>query len=151
MMYPNWFILCYAIILGYLAFIDWLYLSISIFDLYILIIFDLIVFVVLMNSHAFVDSKELIFRFIVLILFLIGFLFAIKKTKMGIGDLWVFCFAGLLLKPIDILEGFYFSVLIGGLYSFILVLLDKKNLKKKIPFIPFLSMGFLIAILFEIL
>jgi len=152
MMYPHWFVFCLAILLGYLSFIDWLYLSISIFDICLLILFWIasVVVFLLSNDYQFYN-KFLFSRLALLLIFMLGFLACIKKKKMGMGDLWVFCFTGLLLRPIDVLESIYFSFLSGGFYSILLVLWDPKNLKKKIPFIPFLTIGFLLAILFDIL
>lgn len=147
MSYPNWFLFWLAILLGYLSYIDWKYLSISIFDLSLLLFFDLISMIAFFVSHSFLNGNELMIRFILLIAFLVLFLVLVLAKKMGLGDFWFFCLVGFLLKPIDMIRGLFYSFMIGGVYSIFLVLSDKKNLKKKIPLIPFLTIGILLTIL----
>jgi leader peptidase (prepilin peptidase)/N-methyltransferase len=70
---------------------------------------------------------------------------------MGSGDFWVFILISFLLTPQTILKSLHVSIISGGVYSLILVFIDRKNLKKQIPFIPFMTIGFLMAIFFDIL
>lgn len=148
-MYPNFFILTLSILLAYLSVLDWCYLSISYVDLGIVVLFTLL-FSVSFYFHQYPFFTEMFpFKLGILMLVLVGYMFLIYFKKMGTGDFWIFILISFLLHPTDILRSLYISILIGGCYSLLLVIIDKKNLKKQIPFIPFISLGFLLTILMK--
>jgi prepilin signal peptidase PulO-like enzyme (type II secretory pathway) len=149
--YPAWFIFCLAILLGYLSVVDWLYLSISYLDLGIVILFTIFFSSTFFLHHYLFFSEQFSLKFLILFLIIVGYLLLIYFKKMGSGDFWVFILISLLLTPQTILKSLHISIISGGVYSLILVIIDRKNRKKQIPFIPFITIGFLVAILFNIL
>ena len=81
--------------------------------------------------------------------FLIWIITKITKEKgMGEGDIYVYAMAGLLLGTDKILTAFYitvFSALIVGL----VISLNKRRLKGLlIPFVPFITLGTIVSIIF---
>ncbi len=84
---------------------------------------------------------------LVLFLWLLLFLFSRKKTLFGLGDiLLLFIFAFWLEIELFLLV-LFLSFFVGGIFSLFLVIKDKTYLKKYIPFIPFLFVGFVLACL----
>jgi prepilin signal peptidase PulO-like enzyme (type II secretory pathway) len=79
---------------------------------------------------------------VTLILFLSLFLVT-KGRGMGFGDVKLSFVMGLLLGFPAIIYALYFAFLTGAFISVILILKGHKNLKSKIPFGPFLSLGIL--------
>ncbi len=71
-----------------------------------------------------------------------------KEKAMGWGDALLAPFLGMILGWPAIILALMLSFLIGGLVSFILILMRKKNLKSHLPFAPFLTAGTLTIMLF---
>ena len=70
----------------------------------------------------------------------------ISKGKwMGVGDIKLALFMGLILGWPKILVALFLAFLIGALVSVILILFKKKTLKSRIPFGPFLSGATIVA------
>lgn len=84
-----------------------------------------------------------IFIFFYLIIFL-------SRGGMGGGDLKLAVYLGIFLGFPTVLYALYYSFILGGIFAFFLLLLQKKGLKAKIPFGPFLVIGSLIAFHFVI-
>ncbi len=78
----------------------------------------------------------------------LGLLVLVSREKwMGIGDIWLGAFIGLLLTwQLAIVSGF-FAFVIGSIVSLILIAAKKKKFKDKISFGPFLIIGLLIALI----
>lgn len=72
---------------------------------------------------------------------------SIKKMLFGFGDMIVFGMLALWFSFELLVSIFFFSFLIGGVFSILLVLKDRSYLKKYIPFIPFILLGFVVAAL----
>jgi len=71
------------------------------------------------------------------------------KKSFGIGDLFVLFGLGILISWQQYLVMFWLGIMIALLYSLILLLTMKINIKKtKIPMIPFFSASFVITILY---
>jgi leader peptidase (prepilin peptidase)/N-methyltransferase len=74
-------------------------------------------------------------------------LFLVSKGKwMGLGDVKLAAFLGLLLGWPSILLALSISFFLGAVVGLILILLKKKKMSSQIPFGPFLSAGALIAL-----
>ena len=71
----------------------------------------------------------------------------ISKGKwMGVGDIKLALFMGLILGWPNILTALFLAFLIGAFVSIILMILKKKTLKSEIPFGPFLAGATIIAL-----
>lgn len=84
-----------------------------------------------------------------ILLILIMFVFA---KWFGMGDLLVILSGSMLLSFSGLFNWLCISFLLGGIYaSYVLIMrfVFHKNLKKEIPFIPFLWLGFLLANFFN--
>jgi prepilin signal peptidase PulO-like enzyme (type II secretory pathway) len=68
-----------------------------------------------------------------------------KGKWMGVGDIKLALFMGLILGWPKILVALFLAFLIGALVSVILILFKKKTLKSQIPFGPFLSGATIVA------
>jgi len=79
-------------------------------------------------------------------LFFFIIVFISKGKWMGIGDIKLAFFMGLLLGFPNILAALFFAFLIGAIIGVGLVLLKKKGMKSEVPFGPFLVAGTFIAL-----
>ncbi len=79
------------------------------------------------------------------LLFLIIVLIS-KGKWMGMGDVKLAVFMGLILGWPNIFVGIFLAFLVGAFISLILILLNKKGLRSEIPFAPFLTGATVIAI-----
>lgn len=80
------------------------------------------------------------------LIFLGGQVWISHETWMGIGDVYIGVFMGLILGWQLTIVALFFAYIIGSVIGIILVLLSKKTGKSQIPFGPFLSMGTLLAL-----
>lgn len=79
----------------------------------------------------------------------LGLLFLLSRGRgIGVGDIKLIFVSGLALGWPDIGFASGISFLLGGVYAIMLFVLKKKTMKDKIPFGPFLVLGFLITMLF---
>lgn len=74
----------------------------------------------------------------------------IYKTEdtIGLGDVKLYVPIGLILGYKLVLVAFLLTILIGGIYGIMVILIDKRNSKKLIPFAPFISIGSIIAVFY---
>jgi leader peptidase (prepilin peptidase)/N-methyltransferase len=78
----------------------------------------------------------------------LGLLVLISWEKwMGIGDIWMGAFVGLLLGLDKSLVALFVAFVSGALISLVLIGAKKKSLKDKIPFAPFLVVGLFVALI----
>lgn len=92
---------------------------------------------------------HIITAFLSFIFFLVIF-FITRGRGIGFGDVKYSFFIGFLLTPPQLIIAFYTAFLTGALISIILIIRGKKRLKGgSIAFGPFLSLGIIIALLFE--
>ena len=81
--------------------------------------------------------------------FLIWIITKITKEKgMGEGDIYVYSMAGLLLGTDKIIPAFYITVFSALFVGIILAISRKKIKGTLIPFVPFITIGTLVAITF---
>ena len=78
--------------------------------------------------------------------FFLAIVLATRGKAMGVGDVKLAFFMGLLLGWPAILVALFFSFLIGAIIGIILMLLKKKTLKSEVPFGPFLVIGTYMAL-----
>lgn len=83
-------------------------------------------------------------------LIIVGIIYLLAKRfdGFGAGDLEVYLFIALYLSPILMGLTIMFSIIIGGVFAIILLLMGKR--KVLIPFVPFISIGTLISVLWGI-
>ncbi len=74
--------------------------------------------------------------------------FLSRGRGMGFGDVKLALASGLILGWPDIALAIILSFVFGGIFGGVLILLRKKTMKDKIPFAPFLVLGFLLTIFF---
>lgn len=68
-----------------------------------------------------------------------------KRSGMGLGDVKLVFVLGFLLGFPSIIIALYVAFLTGAMVGVILILKGKKSLKAKVPFGPFLIIGFIVA------
>ena len=78
--------------------------------------------------------------------FFLAIVLVSKGKWMGVGDIKLALFMGLVLGWPKILVALFLAFLIGAFVSIILIILKKKTLKSEVPFGPFLAGGTIIAI-----
>ena len=78
-----------------------------------------------------------------------GFLLALnlitKGKGMGMGDVKLALFMGLLLGPVRVVMAFYIAFIVGAVISLVLIILKKVSRKSVVPFGPFLILGTVVA------
>lgn len=82
--------------------------------------------------------------------FFLAIFLATRGKGIGFGDVKYSLFIGFLLSPIGLIIAFYTAFLTGALISIILIVQGRKKFKGgSIAFGPFLSLGIIVALLFE--
>ncbi|HRI05353.1 MAG TPA: prepilin peptidase [Candidatus Dojkabacteria bacterium] len=109
-----------------------------------LLVFSLIIAVISVISEF---SSSNIFRVLIPVV-LLGVWGIINwgKEKMGWGDLIIFMSLILAHGVAFGLSVLFFTILAGGVWGIILVVKDRENRKKYIPLVPFILIGFVLAI-----
>ncbi|QQG47272.1 MAG: prepilin peptidase [Candidatus Woesebacteria bacterium] len=69
-----------------------------------------------------------------------------KGRGMGLGDVKLALFIGMVIGFSNTIVWFFISFFIGGVFGAILIVLKKAKLKQKLPFAPFLIIGFLVVL-----
>ncbi|KKQ11776.1 MAG: hypothetical protein US24_C0015G0015 [candidate division WS6 bacterium GW2011_GWC2_36_7] len=73
----------------------------------------------------------------------------IFKKSFGLGDILIILGLGVLINKEQFIVFFWLSIIIALLYSLILILRKKINIKNaKVPMVPFLSIAFVISIIY---
>lgn len=70
-----------------------------------------------------------------------------KKRGMGEGDLLIFILMGLTLGLTKLIVAFYVMTLIGSVVGLAIAVKKKKFKGTKIPFVPFMMLGYIVALL----
>ncbi len=74
-------------------------------------------------------------------MFLLLINLATKGRGMGLGDVKLAVFIGMLLGPINTLLWYFISFMIGGAFGVIIIAAKRMDIKDKVPFAPFLILG----------
>ncbi|MBY0754404.1 prepilin peptidase [Clostridium sardiniense] len=119
------------------------YFNVSLFGFLFGIIFSIIEIV---NGKPIIEG--VISILIPLIIVGIIYLLAKRFDGFGGGDLEVYLFIALYLTPTLMGLTIFFSIVIGGVFAIVLLLMGKR--KMAIPFVPFISIGTLISVLWGI-
>ncbi len=69
-----------------------------------------------------------------------------RGRGMGLGDVKLALFIGTVIGLTNAIVWLFVSFFVGGVFGAILIVLKKANLKQKLPFAPFLIIGFLVVI-----
>lgn len=67
----------------------------------------------------------------------------LTKEAMGVGDVMVFGVLGIVLGGMEALVLLFYSLVMAGIFSVIMLLLHKVSKKQAIPFLPFVWMSYL--------
>ncbi|ABN52567.1 MAG TPA: prepilin peptidase [Hungateiclostridium thermocellum] len=95
------------------------------------------------EPEKFIQSV-ILFIAIALIMSLISFA---TKGGVGMGDTKLIAVSGLYTGLTGIISVLFYSFILSGITGIVLLILKKANSKSRIPFIPFLTLGFLIYLL----
>ncbi|MCK8058908.1 MULTISPECIES: A24 family peptidase [unclassified Fusibacter] len=82
------------------------------------------------------------------ILFLVVVGVFLKVEIMGMGDLKLMFFSGLLIGPIAVISAYLIAFTTSGIFVSVLLLFKLKKVKDAVAFGPFLSLGILLSVLF---
>jgi leader peptidase (prepilin peptidase)/N-methyltransferase len=82
-----------------------------------------------------------------LLVVLYGWKLLFRQDGMGIGDVWVAGAIGAMLGFPDILVALMAAVFAGALMGMAVIAIQKKDLASQLPFGPFLTFGWLVALL----
>jgi len=110
------------------------------------IIFNINIF--LGYVHLFVSIYDHLLGAFLMIIFFALMYFLSKKRAMGEGDIFLGGILGLYAGAKYTLIMWFISFLTGSVVSIVLMLLRNKGLRDKIPFGPFLIIGFLAAVFY---
>ena len=92
------------------------------------------------------DFSNLIIPVVIAVVFL---LINLVKKSFGVGDILIILGLGILLNQKQMITFFWISIFVALLYSLVYALIARKNLKGlKIPMVPFLSIAYIIVLLF---
>ena len=84
-----------------------------------------------------------------LIISLLFFLINMIKKSFGLGDILILFGIGILLNPKQYIVMFWLSIFLALLYSLIWIVKEKMNIKKaKVPMIPFITISFVISVIY---
>lgn len=70
--------------------------------------------------------------------------FIVTREGIGKGDAMVFITTGVFMGIINSIFLLIFSLILVGITAFIIIILKKGNKKTKIPFVPFVTISFII-------
>ncbi|KKR06222.1 MAG: prepilin peptidase, type IV [candidate division WS6 bacterium GW2011_GWF2_39_15] len=94
--------------------------------------------------YSFETDKLLSFA-VVVFLFLVLYLLNFRKEKIGVGDMIllssIFLISGLKTGIATIIT----TISMAGLFAIYLVIIDRRNRKRYIPLVPFMTLGYVIA------
>lgn len=79
--------------------------------------------------------------------FVLLLVYCASKGALGLGDVKLFGCLGIYLGLGGIVSAMLAAAVLSGLYSLVLVLLNRDNRKREIPFAPFILLGALAAII----
>ncbi len=105
------------------------------------------IFNTLSYGYMFVIESGLVVGIVFSLVFLLSNLFYKNKKVFGMGDMFVILSISSLLTFRQALMFSFSSVLIGSIYGIIYALRNKRDLKFYIPFVIFLTIGFVISLL----
>lgn len=133
-------------VLGFLALYDYAAHGVPKKIMNLLLVLGFIYRVVLI---AFFQPRDLVPLFVAVFASVI-FYFVLNgfKKSFGLGDLLVFLFLFFTISVHMVIAVFFFSILIGGLVSSILVLFKKISRKSYVPFIPFIFFAYPLSYVF---
>lgn len=119
------------------------YFSISLFGFLFGIIFSII---------EIINGKPILLGVLSILipLIIIGIIYLIARRfdGFGAGDLEVYLFISLYLSPILMGLTIIFSIILGGILAIFLLLIGKRRME--IPFVPFISVGTFVSVLWGI-
>lgn len=119
------------------------YFSISLFGFLFGIIFSII---------EIINGKPILLGVLSILipLIIIGIIYLIARRfdGFGAGDLEVYLFIALYLSPILMGLTIIFSIILGGILAIFLLLIGKRRME--IPFVPFISVGTFVSVLWGI-
>lgn len=76
------------------------------------------------------------------------FLVSLFTNGFGGGDIKLFAVCGLLLGAKNIVLAFLISVILAAIFGLVFVKIKAKRLKTRIAFVPFISIGVMVAAIF---
>jgi prepilin signal peptidase PulO-like enzyme (type II secretory pathway) len=136
----------FTLILIYISICDLKNLSIGVKELLTLSVFT--IFNVLFKIH--ISGFNFIFDplkgALLSIIFFTVLILLTKGRGIGVGDLFFFTIACLNIGFINSIEAISISFIAGSIYSIVLILLKRANLKDRIAFIPFLCIGIIVSL-----
>jgi len=122
----------------------------AVFDLKYMILPDFSTgILIILSITLIIINKNNIFSYVVSGLGASGFLMILnlitKGKGMGMGDVKLALFMGLLLGPVKVITAFYIAFIVGALISLILIGVGRASRKSLVPFGPFLILGTVVA------
>ena len=102
------------------------------------------------GGYLFIIDSGLIPGVVFSISFLIMNLFYKKKKAFGIGDMFVILAVAMTLTWSQSIMFVFSSVILAATYGVIYAIINKRDLKFHIPFVIFLTIGFVVCLIFAL-
>ena len=136
-----WYWIVIFLFLFILSYYDQKDHSVPRYLVHILLIFCLAIFMIYSREYV-----NIVLSIVVFTAFLIINLF---KKSFGFGDMLILLGVGILLNYQQFAIFFWTAILVALLYSIVMIIVKKKEIKNtKIPMVPFLTIGYLIATIY---
>jgi len=142
-------ILCFLFVMSYW---DYSVMGIPKILAHLLLSFSCLVYLFryMNNGYLFVIESGLTPAIVFSLMFLLMNLFYRKKKAFGMGDMFVILAVAMTLTWRQSIVFVFSSVIIASIYGVIYAIKNKRNLKFHVPFILFLTIGFVISLIFAL-
>jgi len=142
-------ILCFLFMMSYW---DYLVMGIPKILAHLLLSFSCLVYLFryMNEGYLFVFDSGLISGTVFSLVFLLMNLFYRKKKAFGIGDMFVILAVSMTLTWKQSIMFVFISIILASIYGVIYAIKNKRDLKFHIPFVIFLTIGFVISLIFAL-
>lgn len=123
-------------------------IPLSIYDMKHYIIPNHVLIIMFITALALFDMSLKAFWISILIMILLHFVYFISKESIGYGDIKLFSLLSIILSNSQFLLMFMFTFIIAGIFV-LLCLCTSKNLMKKVPLVPFITVSTLFVLIFN--
>jgi len=140
------FFIIFAVILIYISIVDMKCLSIGFAEILILSIFTLIYSILKILSSGNIILLDICKGIVFSLIFFLVVILLTRSRGIGLGDMIFFVLASINIGFNNSIEAICIAFIVGMFYSIFLILSKRSDVKTRIPFIPFLSIGVILSL-----